>query len=311
MLLVPSRTRTFGMVFLVVVAATAVGVLFAIREYTDLLFNAFRDRSIAYVQAFATSIDPWLVPVDEDMLRAASQLMMAGSALFIELEVDGQPILDEHPEGLQQSTLETIEPPLAAKADWSRHPDGSSFLDVIAPIPGASNGYVRIGIDRATGVLQARHTALLASGAALLFVLVVLGAIVWAVRRTRTADDSGPDFGSASRSATQLIAGPLAVDLDAKAVTLNGDLIALTPKQFRLLSFLVERADRVCSDQEILEGVWPNSPYADGKDVKQYVYLVRRRLTDVDPREKTRIETVPGFGYMLVSTPVDREMTDD
>ncbi|MBN1858320.1 winged helix-turn-helix transcriptional regulator, partial [Candidatus Bipolaricaulota bacterium] len=297
-----------GTVFGVVAAICAVGAFFAVREYTNLLFDAFRERSIGYVQAFVASIDPWLDPVDEDMLRLASHLMMAGSPLFIRLEIDGQPILDERPNAVRDLALEISESPSSATANLRSLPDGSTYLDVIVPISGISSGYGRIGIDRTTVVLQARHTALLAMGSAVLFLLIVLGGIVWAVRRPQEKRvDSGINLDPA-----QLTVGPLAVDLDAKGVMLDGVPVPLTPKQFRLLSFLAERADRVCSDEEILEGVWPDSPYADGKDVKQYIYLVRSRLAAVDPREKTRIKTVPGFGYMLVSNgpdPIDPGMT--
>ena len=95
-----------------------------------------------------------------------------------------------------------------------------------------------------------------------------------------------------------------------KRVTLKGEGVDLTPKQFALLEFLAERSDRVVSEEEIVDGVWAGSHYADSKDVKQYVYLVRNRLSKADPGGRDLITTVPGFGYRLTSDPVDGELTD-
>ena len=304
------RARSQGTVLFVVATLSAIGAFLAVHQFTDLLFDAFRDRSIAYVQAFATSIDPWLDPLDPDMLRAASSLMMAGSPMFIRLELDGEVILDELPEEYRGADVEQAPESAGAvsatTATWSRLPDGAPFLDVSAPIFGTSGGFVRIGIDPAAAALQSRHIALLAAGAAVLFVLLVSGAVLWSAHHAQTGKSD-----SEAATSRRRVVGPLVVDLDAKEVTLGGESVALTPKQFHLLAFLATRADRVCSDREILESVWPDSPYADGKDVKQYVYLVRRRLAVIDPAEKARIETVPGFGYKLVSALVDPEMTVD
>ena len=77
------------------------------------------------------------------------------------------------------------------------------------------------------------------------------------------------------------------------------DLTVLTPKQFALLSLLAASPGRVFSDEEIIDAVWPASAYADGKDVKQYVYLLRRRLSQTGGEGSEIIVNVPGFGYRL------------
>jgi DNA-binding winged helix-turn-helix (wHTH) protein len=55
----------------------------------------------------------------------------------------------------------------------------------------------------------------------------------------------------------------------------------------------------VFSEAEILAAAWPDSPYADARDIKQYIYLLRRRLSDVRSDGRDVIVTVPGFGYRL------------
>jgi len=104
--------------------------------------------------------------------------------------------------------------------------------------------------------------------------------------------------------------GDLRIDTIGKLVFFKNQSVQLTPKQYALIEFLAREPDRVFTDREIVDNVWEASSYADSKDVKQYVYLVRRRLSTVHPTGKRLIETVSGFGYKLVSEPVDEELTD-
>ena len=94
--------------------------------------------------------------------------------------------------------------------------------------------------------------------------------------------------------------GALEIFEDQKHVRLFGEPVRLSPKQFAFLRLLASAPGRVFSDREILREVWPDSQYANSKDVKQYVYLVRQRLGKVRPGAEGMIVTVPGFGYKLV-----------
>ena len=76
--------------------------------------------------------------------------------------------------------------------------------------------------------------------------------------------------------------------------------MGLTLKQFELLLLLAEIPGRVLSDGDILAGVWPESPYADSRDVKQCIYTLRRRLERVLERPSDVVVNVKGYGYKLV-----------
>ena len=104
--------------------------------------------------------------------------------------------------------------------------------------------------------------------------------------------------------------GDLRIDEIGRQIFFKEARLSCTPKQYALLAFLAQEPDRVFTDREIVESVWEESSYADSKDVKQYVYLVRRNLAAIHPTGKLLIETVPGFGYKLVSQIVDEELTD-
>ena len=305
--------RSFAIVSLAVVVISAIGAFLAVRQYDDLLFEAFRDRSIAYVQAFVSSTRPWIDPLHPEMLVAASRMLLVGSALYVELLVEGETVVQEWVnEPIPRETMDPS-PLLGVTADRRDLALGGWVLDVTVPLPAPSvdmvGGYGRVGIDSSAVRTQARNTALLAAAVTLLFDLLILGAIRWGLRDSQSSsvvkEESGPE------PRAPMIAGPLCIDADQKTITLSGDPVSLTPKQFSLLAFLAENMDRVCSDREILAAVWADSPYADSKDVKQYIYLVRRRLAKVDPNERNRIQTVPGFGYKLVSAVVDPPLTED
>ena len=94
--------------------------------------------------------------------------------------------------------------------------------------------------------------------------------------------------------------GPLSIDSTSKLVSINGEAVELSPKEFELVSLLAGAPGRVFSNSEILEGVWPDGYAATSKDVKQYIYLLRRKL-EPDPENPSLIVTVRGFGYKLDS----------
>ncbi len=91
--------------------------------------------------------------------------------------------------------------------------------------------------------------------------------------------------------------GDLVLDPGRRSVTRAGDPVALTPKEFAFLHYLMRNAGQVVSKGQILDNVW-DSAY-DGSDniVEVYVGYLRRKL-DAD-RSGSVLETVRGAGYRL------------
>lgn len=83
----------------------------------------------------------------------------------------------------------------------------------------------------------------------------------------------------------------------------TGEPIALTPKVFDTLVFLVERAGRLVSKEELIQGVWPRG-YVDESNLTKHIWLIRRALGENDQGAEF-IETVPKVGYRFVA-PVSR-----
>ena len=88
----------------------------------------------------------------------------------------------------------------------------------------------------------------------------------------------------------------LTVDVSERKVTINGERLKLTPREFRLLALLVENADRVLSHQQVLENVW-GWEYIDDVDyVRIYISHLRQKI-EPDPSQPRYILTEPGVGY--------------
>ena len=92
--------------------------------------------------------------------------------------------------------------------------------------------------------------------------------------------------------------GALAVDPRTRRVFIGDRDVALTPKEFDLLSCLAEDPGRVLTRQEILERAWGGHWYGPSKVLDVHVASLRRKLGD-----PALIETVYGIGYRLASTP--------
>jgi len=88
----------------------------------------------------------------------------------------------------------------------------------------------------------------------------------------------------------------LVADFDAVAVTVNGEPIRLTRREFELLRCLVENRNRVLSRDRLLERVWGYDQFIETRSVDVHVGRLRSKLGDAG----AQIETVVGLGYRFV-----------
>ena len=92
----------------------------------------------------------------------------------------------------------------------------------------------------------------------------------------------------------------LTVDVAERKVTVKGEKLKLTPREFRLLALLVENADRILTHQQVLEKIW-GWEYIDDVDyVRIYVSHLRQKI-EPDPSQPRYILTEPGVGYYFRS----------
>jgi DNA-binding response OmpR family regulator len=96
-----------------------------------------------------------------------------------------------------------------------------------------------------------------------------------------------------------LTAGDLALDPARHHVTRAGVPVALTPREFAVLEYLLSRREEVVSKSDILAHVWDANYSGDPNVVEVYVGYLRRKI-DL-PFGRRSLLTVRGAGYRLVS----------
>ncbi|MCB0066803.1 MAG: winged helix-turn-helix transcriptional regulator, partial [Caldilineaceae bacterium] len=67
-------------------------------------------------------------------------------------------------------------------------------------------------------------------------------------------------------------------DLEQRRVTVDGDVVKLTPTEYKLLAVLVRNKGRVLEFQQILENVWGWEYQNEPGHVRIYVWHLRRKL---------------------------------
>jgi DNA-binding response OmpR family regulator len=92
--------------------------------------------------------------------------------------------------------------------------------------------------------------------------------------------------------------GELEIDIPRHIVTRGGEPVALTPKEFELLSFLSRNKGLVFSREQLLEKVWGYDYAGDTRTVDVHMRWLRQKLED-DPARPEFLLTVRGTGYKV------------
>jgi len=127
------------------------------------------------------------------------------------------------------------------------------------------------------------------------FDINVLLARVAAVLRRRTSDFSN-EVGEKTQKFEN---NELVIDLANRRVKVRGEIVHLTPLEYKLLFFLVEQTGRSVSTAVVFDGVWPYDTDAGPDSVKWYIWRLRQKI-EVDPYNPRYILTEHGFGYRFV-----------
>lgn len=89
------------------------------------------------------------------------------------------------------------------------------------------------------------------------------------------------------------------LDLRQYPPKLNGKILNLTSKEFKLLKFLFENQNHVLSREQLLDGVWEyEDEYNTTRIVDMHISNLRDKI-EADPANPQLIKTVRGLGYML------------
>ena len=100
---------------------------------------------------------------------------------------------------------------------------------------------------------------------------------------------------------SQLTVGGITLDDDAKSVTLDGEPVPLTPREYDILKLLMQNAGTVFSPKEIYRRVWGEEPYGAENAVAVHIRHLREKL-EITPAEPRHLKVVWGQGYKMEGT---------
>ena len=95
--------------------------------------------------------------------------------------------------------------------------------------------------------------------------------------------------------------GGLVVDVVRRQVTLHGEPVHLSPKEYGILEQLARHAGKVLTHRHLLDKVWPGASEADAQYLRVYVRQLRQKLGDTADMPRF-IGTEAGVGYRLLVT---------
>ncbi|MBI5943643.1 MAG: response regulator transcription factor [Chloroflexi bacterium] len=90
--------------------------------------------------------------------------------------------------------------------------------------------------------------------------------------------------------------GGLRVDFSTRRITRDGELVALTPTEFKLLVTLMRHPNEVISAEDLVREVWGPQYANEIGFVRRYVWHLRQKV-EVDPENPKYIHNERGFGY--------------
>ncbi len=118
-----------------------------------------------------------------------------------------------------------------------------------------------------------------------------------ALPETAEPPEEGQPEGTEGRFLHQ---GNFIVDFMRHVITLEGELLELSPTEFDLLAYLISEAPRVISPQELVREVqgYESEPWEASDTVRYHIYRIRNKIEEA-VGHKDVIQTVRGIGYTL------------
>ncbi|HJC71374.1 MAG TPA: response regulator transcription factor [Candidatus Ruthenibacterium merdavium] len=109
--------------------------------------------------------------------------------------------------------------------------------------------------------------------------------------RLGAADNTAP-------SEEQLVNGGICMNLARKEVLVEGELVRLTPTEYRMLEFFMQHPNRVYSAAQIYEQVWNEPSCGVENTVMVHIRHLREKI-EINPKKPNYIKVVWGLGYKM------------
>jgi len=118
-------------------------------------------------------------------------------------------------------------------------------------------------------------------------------------RSAATAATSAGNAGIAAPP-TELVVGPLRINVDARAAVMNATPLVLTPVEFDLLVSLAKARGRVKSREALLDEIRDRNYDVYDRSIDVHISSLRKKLGD-DAKDPRFIRTLRSAGYMLIN----------
>ena len=109
-------------------------------------------------------------------------------------------------------------------------------------------------------------------------------------------------LGGGSVRPPSYVIGGIELDDNAKTVTVDGETVSLTPKEYDILRFLMQNAGTVFSPAEIYRRVWDDIPMNAAGAIAVHIRHLREKI-EMNPAEPRYLKVVWGKGYKMEVNP--------
>jgi len=104
------------------------------------------------------------------------------------------------------------------------------------------------------------------------------------------------DWAETGPGEKRIVRGEIEIDVDRHQVTVQGDVIDLTPTEFNLLLYFMKNVGKTLHHRAILQNVWGNEYSNEAEYLRVYVGKLRQKI-EVDPSKPVYLHTEHGIGY--------------
>lgn len=94
--------------------------------------------------------------------------------------------------------------------------------------------------------------------------------------------------------------GDITLNEELQQVMVRGEVVNLTPNEYRMLSYLMHHPDKPISKEEFLRAVWEYHPHDDLSFVRVTMRRLRSKV-EKEPSEPEYLKTVHGLGYQFAT----------
>lgn len=95
---------------------------------------------------------------------------------------------------------------------------------------------------------------------------------------------------------SQIEYGSICLDKDACCVYKDDEMVEMNAKEFMLLKYLMENAERVFTKKQLYKAVWDEDAYYDDNTIMVHISHLRNKI-ETDSKNPKYIKTIRGIGY--------------